>query len=512
MQHLMPSRSRPADLLVVGGGTAGLVAARTAARLGARVVLAERARTGGDCLWTGCVPSKAFLAAAAHAHAAREGARFGVHAGTPQVDLAAVMAHVHRARERIAPVDSVESLVADGVEVRTGTVRFTGRGRATLDGGSGGTDGIELRFRRALIATGAHPVLPAIPGLADAGPLTSDSVWDLDEPVPSLVVLGAGPIGCELGQGFARLGTAVTLVEAAGRVLPGEEPAASARLTTALARDGVDVRPGRRATAVRQGVDGWEVELDDGTRACGARVLVALGRAPATSGLGLDAVGVDRAPTGHVLVDDRLRTSAPGVFAAGDVVGELLPSGALPPMPFTHVAGVHGSVAATNAVLAPVRRVDHHAMPRVTYTDPEVAHVGLTEDRAREVVDGVRVRTLEHGEVDRAVVEDEAAGVTRVVLDRHGRVLGATVVGPRAAEVLSELTALVARRGRLRELAGVTHPYPGWGDAVWNAALAEIGAVLATPSARRVARLGVLARRVSGSRPASGGPRAARRG
>jgi pyruvate/2-oxoglutarate dehydrogenase complex dihydrolipoamide dehydrogenase (E3) component len=474
------------DLLVVGGGTAGLVAARTAARLGARVVLVERARTGGDCLWTGCVPSKAFLAAAAHAHAARAGARFGVRAAEPDVDLAAVMAHVHAARERIAPVDSVEALAADGVEVRTGILRFTGPGRAEVDG-------TPLRFRRAVVAAGADPVVPAIPGLADAAPLTTDSVWDVDTPVRSLVVLGAGPIGCELGQGFARLGTAVTLVEAADRVLPIEEPAASARLRAALVRDGVDVRTGARALAVHPGRDGPEVELDRGARVTGERILVALGRAPATAELGLEALGVACAPSGHVVVDDRLRTSAPGVFAAGDVVGDLPSGGA---MPFTHVAGVHGSVAATNAVLAPLRRVDHRGMPRVTYTDPEVANVGLTEDQARAAHDGVRVRTLEHGEVDRAVTEDETGGVTRVVLDRRARVLGATVVGPRAAEVLGELTALAARRGRLRDLAGITHPYPGWGDAVWNAALAELADALTTPAARRAARLGVRARRV----------------
>ncbi len=490
---------RRIDLLVVGGGTAGLVAARTASRAGARVVLVERARTGGDCLWTGCVPSKAFLAAAAHAQAARDGARFGVHVAEPTVDFAAVMAHVRRARDRIAPVDSVESLVADGVEVRTGTARVTGPGRAEVDG-------VPIRFRCAVLATGADPVVPDLPGLADAEPLTTDTVWDLTERPRSLVVLGAGPIGCELGQGFARLGTAVTLVEGAEQVLPGEEPEASALLGAALVREGLDVRTARRATAVRRGRDGWEVELDGGATVTGERILVALGRRPATAGLGLDVLGVEVSESGHVVVDDRLRTTVPGVFAAGDAVGAV-PSGAA--APFTHVAGVHGSVAATNAVLAPLRRVDHRGMPRVTYTQPEVAHVGLTEAEARSVVgDGVRVRVLGHAHVDRAVTEDDTEGVTRVVLDARGRVLGATIVAPRAAEMLPELIALTTRRGRLRELVGVTHPYPGWGDGVWNAALAEVGDALNRPAARRLAQLIVRSGRASGS---CAGPRGRRR-
>ncbi|MFC5062555.1 dihydrolipoyl dehydrogenase family protein [Actinomycetospora atypica] len=464
------------DLLVVGAGSAGLVAARTAAGLGARVTLVERGRPGGDCLWTGCVPSKAFLAAAAAAHAARSSERFGVHADV-RVDLDAVLAHVRRAQDRIAPVDSVEALRADGVDVRTGTARFTGPGRAEVDG-------VALRFRRAVLATGADPVVPDLPGLA--GALTSDTVWGHAGPLRSLVVLGAGPVGCELAQGFARLGTAVTLVEANDRVLPGEDPDASARLGAALRRDGVDLRLGTPVTAV----DGGDVVLDDGTRLPADRVLVALGRRPAVAGLGLDALGVALDDTGHVAVDDRLRTSAPGVFAAGDVVGAVPPGGAAP---FTHVAGVHGSVAATNALLAPLRRVHHAAYPRVTYTEPEVAHVGLT---AAEAGPGARERVLEHAHVDRAVAEDATEGVTRVVLDARGRVLGATIVAPRAAEMLTELTALVARRGRLRDLAGVVHPYPGWGDGVWNAALAELGDSLSTPMTRLLARTVVRARRL----------------
>jgi len=347
-----------------------------------------------------------------------------------------------------------------------------------------------VRRRRSAVRwwpPGPHRPCPTCRVSADADPLTSDSIWDLTARPRSLVVLGAGPVGCELGQAFARLGTAVTLVESAAGILPGEEPEASALLAAALRREGVDVRTGAAACAVRRTREGVDVEVDGGTSVAAARVLVATGRRPGTAGLRLDSVGAGTGGRGHVRVDDRLRTDNPAVYAAGDVTGLL---------PFTHVAGVHGSVAATNAVLAPVRRVDHHAMPWVTFTDPEVARVGVAEAGAwARRGDGVRVRVLDHSHLDRAVVEDHTAGMTRVVLDRRGRVLGATVVAPRAGEMLSELTALVARGGRLRDLAPVTHPYPGWGDGPWNAALAEVGATLSRPVPRRLARLGVVLRR-----------------
>lgn len=458
------------DLLVVGGGSAGLVGARVAASFGASVLLVERERTGGECLWTGCVPSKALLAAAAAAAGARDAARFGVDVGDVRVDAARVMAHVKGVIAAIAPVDSPAALRADGVAVASGSLRFTGRHSAAVDG-------MPVPFRQALVATGAAPAVPPIPGLAEARPLTSGTVWDLHALPRRLVVLGGGTIGCELGQAFARLGSAVTLVEAADRLLGPEDPDAAALVTDALLRDGVEVVTGAPVVAASDG----GVVLDGGRRVDGDVLLVALGRWPRTAGLGLDAAGVEVDGRGHVVVDAALRTANPRVWAAGEVTGH--PA-------FTHVAGVHAATAAANAVLGLRRTAQVDALPRVTYTAPEVAAVGLPADAP-----DVTVRTWRHAEVDRAVADGRTAGFARLVLDGRGRVVGATVVGPRAGETLAELTLAVRRGLRARDLAGTVHPYPTYGDGPWNAAIAEARARLAAPVGRTGTGLLVAARR-----------------
>jgi pyruvate/2-oxoglutarate dehydrogenase complex dihydrolipoamide dehydrogenase (E3) component len=456
------------DLVVVGGGTAGIVAAKTAGRMGASVAVVERARTGGDCLWTGCVPSKALIAAAASVQAVRDASRFGVRSSAPVVDFDAVLDHVRRAIATIEPVDSPAALAAAGARVLHGEAVFTGPREIRV--------GSEvLSFRRAVIATGSMPSQVVIPGAAD--PLTTETVWDLVDLPESLVVVGAGPVGCELGQAFARLGSEVTLVERAERILPSAEPRASAVLAEALEAEGVRVLTGSSVVRVVGGV----ALVDTGSSSievAAGQVLAAAGRTPRTTGIGLSAAGVDIDERGYVRVDAKLRTSNSRIFAAGDVTGA--PA-------FTHVAGMHGSIAATNALLAAVRSLDVDRVPSVVFTAPEVAQVGLTESRARQRHGrGVRTRVLDHTEVDRAVAEDRTSGFTQVVLDGRGRVLGATVVGPRAGEMLTELTPLVARGGRLRELAGVVHPYPGWADGVWKVALAEVADALARPVPRAV--------------------------
>lgn len=457
------------DLLVVGGGSAGLVAARTAASLGASVLLVERDRPGGDCLWRGCVPSKALIAAAGAAANARSAGRFGIDAGPVRADLAAVMAHVRAAIAVVEPADSPEAIRAAGVRYRAGTARFTGPSSAEVDG-------TPVSFRHAVLATGSAPVLAELPGAAAAGApalLSTDTVWGLTALPDRLVVLGGGPVGCELGQALARLGAHVTVVEAASRLLPGEDPDASALVSAALRRDGVDVRTGVRADALGNG----RVRLDDGCHLGADVVLAALGRRPSTADLGLDAADVALAPSGAVAVDEQLRTSNPRIRAAGDVTDHPR---------LTHVAGTHGALAATNAVLGLRRRVDS-VVPRVTFTSPEVASVGALA--------GHTTRTRPHDEVDRAATEGDVAGFSRLVLDRRGRVIGATVVGPRAGEVLAELTLAVRRGLRARDLAGTTHPYPTWADGPWNAAIADVRARLDRPAARTVLRAAVAARR-----------------
>ncbi|MDQ0381433.1 dihydrolipoyl dehydrogenase family protein [Amycolatopsis thermophila] len=470
----MTRGSDVADLVIVGGGTAGIIAAKTAGGLGARVVLVERDRTGGDCLWTGCVPSKSLIAAAHTAHRMRRAGRFGITPVEPRVDFAAVMAQVRHAIERIEPVDSPASLSGAGARVISGTAVFTGPDEVRVEGRP-------LRFRHALIATGSTPALPPVPGLTEVDPLTSDSVWDLTRLPARLAVLGGGPVGCELGQAFARLGAEVTIIEAAERLVPREEPRAAIALSATLSADGIRVLTSTTVTKAARQADGTQLELTGGDRTQTIdvdRVLVATRRRPRTDGLGLEQAGVHLDERGHVAVDAKLRTSNHRIYAAGDVTGA--PA-------FTHVAGVHGSMAATNALLAPVRRIDHDKIPWVTFTDPEIAHVGLTEDRARRRHgDAVRVRVLRHENVDRAIVEDDTDGFTHVVLDAKGRVLGATIVAPRAGEMIAELTGLLARGGRLRDLASVIHPYPAWTDGVWNAAVIESSEALRAPVMRRL--------------------------
>ena len=444
------------DLLVIGGGTAGLVGARTAAELGASVLLVERERTGGDCLWTGCVPSKALVAAASAAAGARSAERLGVHVDGVRVDFAGVMAHVKGAMATIEPVDSAAALDRAGVSVRSGSARFTGPDAVEVDGE-------RIAFRHALIATGSDPAVPPLPGLA--GALTSDTVWDLTELPRRLIVLGGGTIGCELGQAFARLGSAVTVVETADRLLPNEDARAAAVVTDALRADGVTVRTGSRV----ESADGGSVVLAGEERVEGDALLVALGRRPDTRGLDPAAAGVELAEGGHVVVDAALRTTNPRVVAAGDVTGH---------PQFTHVAGVHGAIAASNAVLGLRRRIDLRAVPKVTYTVPEVASVGAAEGRA--------VRVHDNADIDRAIADGTTAGFTKLVLDRRGRVVGATVVGPRAGEVLAELTLAVRRRLPATTLAGTIHPYPTYGDAAWQATLDQLRARLSTPLLRPV--------------------------
>ncbi|MEO6143105.1 MAG: FAD-dependent oxidoreductase [Dermatophilaceae bacterium] len=484
------------DLLVVGGGTAGIVGAKTAAGFGARVILVERERTGGDCLWTGCVPSKSLLAAAAAAADARAATRFGVHTGTVRVDFDGVMGHVRSAIAAIAPADSAEALEAAGVYVVTGNLTFTGTHTADIavadDDGS--TNSLSVVFAQALVATGAAPALLPIEGLAASGALTTDTVWDLTSLPARLVVLGGGSIGCELGQAFARLGSQVTIVEGADRILPREDAAASAVVAAALTIEAVRVLTGVRVVAVEAVTSpgsGGRLKLHDGSHVDYDELLVAVGRSPRTEGMGLSAAGVEVDKGGFVVVDKHLRTTNHHIWAAGDLTGH---------PQFTHTAGVHGSLAASNAVLGLRRNVDTSTTPRVTFTHPEVAAVGVSTDEARTRAD-LTLLEWGHEHLDRAVIEGSTGGFARLVVDGKGRVLGATVVGPRAGETLGELTLAIKHGLRTRDLAGTTHAYPTYSDGPWNAAIADVRTRLNRPgTARAIRMLAALRRRRVGGR------------
>jgi len=452
-------------LLVVGGGTAGLVAAQTAAAFGAKVVLVERDRTGGDCLWTGCVPSKALIATASAAAAMRHGTAFGITAAEITIDFPAVMRHVRDAIATIEPVDSPAALSAAGVTVLSGSAHFTGPGTAAIDQRP-------VAFTQAILATGAAPAVPDLPGLEDVDFLTSDTVWDLTELPERLLVLGGGSIGCELAQAFARLGAQVTIVEAADRLLPREDPAASAALTASMVADGVTVL----TAATTQSISDDALDLADGGSVEFDRVLVTVGRTPRTAAIGLESADIDVDARGHVVVDDHLRTTNPRIWAAGDLTGH---------PQFTHTAGVHGGIAAANAVLGLRRTVDKTGEPRVTFTDPEVAVVGIDTQTARRTP-ALRIQTLTHGHLDRAVTEADTGGLTQLVLDRKHRIVGASVVGPRAGETIGEMVLAVKHGLRTRDLAAATHPYPTYNDGPWNASIDDVRSQLAGPVISRL--------------------------
>ena len=338
-----------------------------------------------------------------------------------------------------------------------------------------------MRFRQALVATGAAPAVPPIPGLSEVDHLTSDTVWGLQKLPPELVVLGGGSIGCELGQAFARLGSSIRVIEGAARILPREDPLASAELARTLVAEGVDLHTGSgvarvEPTGARSGV----LHLDNDQQLPFSRLMVAVGRAPRTDDLGLSAAGVEVDDRGFVVVDDLLRTTNPRIWAAGDLTGH---------PQFTHTAGVHASLAASNAILGVRRAVNVTAIPRVTFTDPEVAAVGLDTDRVSR---GLRTVDWSHTHVDRAVTGRSTGGFTRIVIDKRGRILGATIVGPRAGETLGEVALAISQGLTTRDLAGVTHAYPTYNDGPWNAAISDVQDQLGRPATRRA--LGVLSR------------------
>ena len=453
-----PLAKSPCDLLVIGGGTAGLVAAKTAAGFKARVVLVERDRPGGDCLWTGCVPSKSLIAAASAAAQVRQSVSLGVHAHEVKIDFGEVMRHVHEAIRTIEPADSFDSLRAAGVQVMAGDAIFEGPNVVRIDEEP-------VRFRQALIATGATPVAPDIPGLSATDFFTTETIWGLTQLPQRLAVLGGGPIGCELGQAFARLGCQVTIVTRGPRLLGREDPEAAQLVIASMLADGVDIRTGANATGVAAtGTAGaGTLRLENGQELPFDALLVATGRSPRTQGLGLEAAGVNTDAGGHVVVDDHLQTTNPWVWAAGDVTGR---------SHHTHTAGVHGSLAASNAILGLKRSINTAAVPRVTFTSPELAAVGASTDSVKAPAGG-QVINWRHAELDRAVTQNERSGVTRLVLDRKGRIVGATVVGPRAGETLGELSLAIHHGMRTRDLAPVTHAYPTYNDAVWNATVRD---------------------------------------
>jgi len=440
-------------LVVVGGGTAGLVSAMGAAGLGARVALIERELLGGDCLITGCVPSKAILRSARAAADARRAESVGVRVAGVEPDFTAVMRRMRERRADISPHDAAARLRSAGVDVYFGDGRFTSA--STLEVG-----GRTLRFKRAVIATGGRPSIPTIPGLPAVPFLTNQTIFALDQRPRRLVVIGAGPIGCELAQAFARLGSDVTLVDQAAQVLPQEDPDAAAIVASALAADGVAIELQSRVAGVRQGSEGIVVSLDRAAREIPCdQLLVAVGRTANVERLDLAAAGVAAGKDG-VTVDDRLRTSNPRIFAAGDVCS---------PFKFTHAADAAARIVIQNALFYGRARASALVIPWCTYTDPELAHVGLSAEAARRQGDSVETVTVRFDEVDRAVVDEERDGFVRVHHSR-GRMLGCTVVAARAGDMIGVATYALRRGASLDDLGATVFPYPTSTNAFRSAA------------------------------------------
>ncbi|RMF21897.1 MAG: mercuric reductase [Deltaproteobacteria bacterium] len=468
-----PEPAKRYHLVVIGGGTAGLVSAAGAAGLGARVALVERHLLGGDCLNVGCVPSKGVIRAARAWHEVAHGARFGAPRASGSGDFAAAMERMRRLRADISPHDSAKRFRELGIAVFLGNGRFVGPDAVAVGNAL-------LRFRRAVIATGARATGLPIPGLDEAGYLTNETIFSLTQLPRRLAVIGAGPIGCEMAQSFARFGSQVTILDAGEHVLPREDPDAALIVERSLERDGVRYISSARISSARRNEDGsrtiayvrdgkeCEVDADE--------ILVAVGRAPNVEGLGLEQAGIAYDRSG-VAVDDRLRTSNKRVFACGDVASKYK---------FTHAADAQARIVIQNALFFGRARASRIVMPWCTYTSPEIAHVGMYERDAEAA--GIEVDTLTEplSSTDRAVLDGEDEGFLRIHLKKGtDKILGATLVAAHAGDMIGELALAITAGVGLGKIAQTVHPYPTQGEIVKKAADAWRRTKL-TPTVKRI--------------------------
>jgi pyruvate/2-oxoglutarate dehydrogenase complex dihydrolipoamide dehydrogenase (E3) component len=458
-----PEPAERYHLVVIGAGTAGLVSAAGAAGLGARVALIERHLMGGDCLNVGCVPSKAVIRAARAWHDTRDAAeRFGGPAVDPksQGDFGAAMERMRRLRAGISDNDGAPRFSKLGIDVFLGEGRFVAPDAVEIDGK-------RLRFRRAVIATGARASVPPVPGLAEAGYLTNETVFQLTELPRRVAVIGGGPIGCELAQAFARFGSQVTLIDKDGHVLVREDADAAEIVQTALARDGVRFEFHAKLVEVRRAGNESVLVVESGDpgkerkEIAADAILVAAGRTPNLEGLGLDAAGVKASKKG-VEVDDHLRTTNPSIYACGDVASRYQ---------FTHMADAQARIVIQNALFFGRSKASALTVPWCTYTSPEIAHVGLYERHAREQGIAVDTLTVPLATVDRSILEGADEGFLRLHLEQgKDKILGATLVAEHAGDMIGELCLAITHGVGLGKIASVIHPYPTQGEVVKKAA------------------------------------------
>ncbi len=458
------------DLCIIGAGSGGLAVAAGAAQLGASVVLVERGRMGGDCLNYGCVPSKSLLASARLAGAWRRGAELGIAYGPPQIDFAAVADSVERVIARLAPNDSAERFERLGVRVIGAEARFVDR--RTIRAGEQA-----IRPRRFVIATGSTPVVPPIPGLDRVPFFTNETVFANRTAPSHLIVIGGGPVGIELAQAHRGLGAAVTVIDA-GPILPHDDPELAALLAQRLVEDGIALRPSIAVTGIEHAGSQIAVILATGERVTGSHLLIAAGRRPNLAALDLPTAGI-AANAGGIVVDARLRTTNRRAFAIGDAAGG---------PQFTHIALYHAGIVIRNALFRLPARVDYRALPWVTYTDPELAQAGLSEAAARDA-GTVRVLRWSFAENDRAHTERDTSGEVKIITSRSGRILGATILGTAAGDLILPWALAISQRLKIGAMANLIVPYPTRGEAGKRAAGSFYTPALFAPRTRRLVRL-----------------------
>ena len=460
------------DICVIGAGSGGLSVAAGAVQMGAEVVLIEKDKMGGACLNTGCVPSKALLAAGKHAQAFRNSGPFGILPANPDIDFAATMAHVHDVIQGIEPLDSVERFEGLGVNVIKGAAQFTSRSEVAV-----GEQRIQAK--RFVIATGSRATVPPIPGIDETDYLTNETLFENTVLPDHLIIIGAGPIGMEMAQAHHRLGAQVTVLERM-RALPQDDPDLAAIVVKTLLEEGVSIREEVNIATVSGKSGDIRVTLQDGEEIRGSHLLIAAGRAPSVTDMGLDEAGIQYSHSG-IEVDSRLRTTNKRVFAIGEAKGGLM---------FTHLAGYDAGIAIRNILFKLPAKANYAAIPWVTYTDPELSQVGLTETQAKEQYgDAVTVVQWEYAENDRARAERITSGLIKVVAGKRGRILGAGIAGASAGEIIQPWQIAVAKGYKMKDMAGIISPYPTLSEISKRAAGSYFTDTLFSPRTRKIVRL-----------------------
>ena len=453
------------DLTIIGGGSAGLVLAVAGAKLGKKTALVEKHRIGGDCLWTGCVPSKALLKAAKVANYIQNAEKYGVVAPSPAPDWHRVIGYVQSTQHAIEEEhDNPERFREMGVDVIFGNGHFESSNTFVVEDAESG-ETRTLKSKKFVISTGSRPLAPPIPGLESCGYLDSETVWELEAFPNRMLVVGAGPIGVELGQAFHRLGADVTIAQRSGRILTKEDLDVSDQMLHYLRADGLTIRLNTNIRQVTQEQKGTKVTFssneDGNVEQTFDKILIAAGRAPNVEGLELEQIGV-RVGRRGIAVNNKLQTSVKNIYAAGDVIGHYL---------FTHVAAFQAQLLLRNIFFPFSKTINYAVVPWTTFCDPEVARCGMTEAEAREKYGDVDVFTLDQGDVDRAVAEGETQGFTKVIASRwNGKILGVHVVGANAGEVIHEYVLAMQMGIPLRKLSGMIHVYPTFSSSTWRVA------------------------------------------